>query len=497
MVINGLTLFPEETPYSYVVRLWLTSAYPSTRKFLTELIGNAHYQLHTAFPSYIPQIARLTEESADVLLLEHSLFPYFSAFLTTNRREELRAKMLHGNTGALQSQLSLLANRIPQTPTLKYCPLCANNDLDQFGVAYWHVNHQLPFTQTCPLHGCRLLSILYKRRDLILPPQSQNELSIGDVSSDKERLFTSLSDELLSHNGARFDQARLAKCYRHGLRQSGFCTDKESVHQFNWAMAVKAFWRADLPPELFTALYVKRSHLNFPRCLLYQPNAAHHPIKHILIIGQLLTSFDDFKICYEAGHGLEDMPPALKKPMIPRVSAQSDGILDAELGAGKSLREAAKRASVSIGYAKSFALKHNYTIERRAQKIFGEERKQILEMLKKGAQTKVTAKSVGCSVGAVEQVLTQTQGLSVRREQERRKMKRKLHQKTIQMFLKERPQATRNDIKRMCGAAYSWFFKNDKNSLNDLLPPAIPRKERYSAKKNNSHETHACNTKNN
>lgn len=78
-----------------------------------------------------------------------------------------------------------------------------------------------------------------------------------------------------------------------------------------------------------------------------------------------------------------------------------------ELNKGGSLRQSAKKSGVSTGFAKSTALQHGIEIERRAQWLFSSERKQVLDWLKEGRKTQDIANFMGCSVGSIEQLLTQ------------------------------------------------------------------------------------------
>jgi DNA-directed RNA polymerase subunit RPC12/RpoP len=39
----------------------------------------------------------------------------------------------------------------------RWCPLCAENDVGNYGTPYWHLSHQLPTTTTCPEHQIHLL----------------------------------------------------------------------------------------------------------------------------------------------------------------------------------------------------------------------------------------------------------------------------------------------------------------------------------------------------
>lgn len=475
----SLELLPHETMYSYMVRSRFSSAEPSTRTCLKELVGNAHCQLHSSFPCYIPHVAEESGRNVTWLVDNHTIFPYFSSFLPPEIQEQSRMGLLRGQVKELPSRLSLIANRIYQPCILKYCPRCVNNDLKSFGVAYWHVIHQLPFIQFCPIHAVVLANEPVKRRTLILPPQARCSKLNGPIASEKELLFTSISQGLLIKGIPRFNLSRVTESYKAALQLSGFCTPSGTIHQSDWAASLQTFWKYGLPSELSTSLFKDRAKLNFPRCVLYQPNALHHPAKHILLIGQLFGSLNEFLRCYRDESFIFTQYVNDNLERKPRVPNQKLRRLQKELGQGKSLRQASKNAQVSVGYAKSFALKNCFEIDRRAQRLFAGERKLILDRLKEGVETKGIANEMQCSVGAVEQLLTQHPEIKQLRVKLRFNNKRNKHRKAILKFLDYSTAAKRNDIKTSCGAAYTWCYKNDKNWLYKMLPEAIPREERY------------------
>lgn len=50
--------------------------------------------------------------------------------------------------------------------SLGFCPACVEQDIHQFGVAYWHRIHQLLILCSCPHHGCPVTKMKVKRASL-------------------------------------------------------------------------------------------------------------------------------------------------------------------------------------------------------------------------------------------------------------------------------------------------------------------------------------------
>ena len=84
-----------------------------------------------------------------------------------------------------------------------------------------------------------------------------------------------------------------------------------------------------------------------------------------------------------------------------------------------------------------------------------------------------------CSVGAVEQILTQFPAVKKLREKLRYYQKRYRHRQSIIFHLRKRSRATRGEIQKQLRASYYWCYKHDKKWLYQNLPSESPRGERY------------------
>ncbi|UYM15460.1 TniQ family protein [Endozoicomonas euniceicola] len=58
---------------------------------------------------------------------------------------------------------------------LKFCPECIESDTEEFGVAYWHRSHALPFVFCCWKHDCSLIEVNSGKKNFFLPCKHSNE----------------------------------------------------------------------------------------------------------------------------------------------------------------------------------------------------------------------------------------------------------------------------------------------------------------------------------
>lgn len=472
-----LVLLPEETLYSFVVRNWTLSATPAARLFLTEFLNSSNYQLNSQLPSYTKNVSDYLERDLKEIVLKHTLYRYFFKFMPQAIKDKALDAMLLGKAQNLYSQLSLLANRIPQSKMMQYCPRCVNNDLLNYGVAFWHICHQIPYIKFCPYHDTELTFVNVARRALILPPQIRcSGCNMVDVSNHN-LFFSKLSFECLQSKALPFEYKKLTQCYLRALDFNGLCTDSGQINQEKWFSSMKLFWKNTLHDDLHSSLLNKNENHSFPKSIIYHPFSHYHPIKHLLLIGHLFGSFETFLQCYQEDNNIfqkNDCPVDL---LDEREETKRNLIFDLEHGC--SLRKAAAAAGVSINYAKSTAIRSGFKVARREKQLFAPEREQITELLKQGLKTQNIAIKMHCSIGAVEQLLTQNPAIKKLRSKLKFLAKREEHREAISGYLKQNKKAIRNDVKLKVGASYIWCYKNDKEWLYENLPAALPRKARY------------------
>lgn len=84
--------------------------------------------------------------------------------------------------GAMSWKLSL---HIATDRGWRYCPECANEDVNQHGTSYWHVSHQRYYQRTCPKHATLLKIHTSNKFSLPLVRESSIQASIQEREIDK------------------------------------------------------------------------------------------------------------------------------------------------------------------------------------------------------------------------------------------------------------------------------------------------------------------------
>ena len=87
----------------------------------------------------------------------------------------------------------ILFPRRTETPSMRYCPLCAADERKNYGETYWHRLHQIYELPVCPVHKCFLMNTDYKLSGKLPPNLISAEivipLSENIILCDNEKLL--------------------------------------------------------------------------------------------------------------------------------------------------------------------------------------------------------------------------------------------------------------------------------------------------------------------
>lgn len=141
--------------------------------------------------------------SIENFILKHTMFNYYSAFLSNSHKHQSFKYALSMDIKALMNSLP-----IPKSKTsryLRYCPLCVIEDRELYGETYWHRAHQVFGVNVCYKHECYLIdskvSISSNASPSLIKAESEIEsLSIISKASPKEIDLARYNIEILNHD---------------------------------------------------------------------------------------------------------------------------------------------------------------------------------------------------------------------------------------------------------------------------------------------------------
>ena len=152
-------IYPDELVYSWFCRYYVHSGYPTNRMALEDILYNRHNNPSKEFLGHLnPEMEQVIKNmyQIDELILEHTMFPQYARFIECANKKDALYRL--GNDFCDAHHLFSILPRNEGDQYLKYCPVCASEDREQYGEAYWHRKHQIRNMDLCTKHRCKLIN---------------------------------------------------------------------------------------------------------------------------------------------------------------------------------------------------------------------------------------------------------------------------------------------------------------------------------------------------
>ena len=145
----------DELLYSLLARYFSTSGYQCYFSVAEDLFENPKNKPSIELLNPLTKDALIQLGDIDKLIMEHTMFPYYSAFIPNEKREKAYSL-------ARDMQIKKLINALPIPKSkcaryLRYCPMCVIEDRNRFGETFWHRTHNLFGVTACHIHECSLV----------------------------------------------------------------------------------------------------------------------------------------------------------------------------------------------------------------------------------------------------------------------------------------------------------------------------------------------------
>ena len=162
MIAYFPAIYPDELLYSQLARYYTKSGYMAYTFAAEELFVSKTVRPDIEFVNaYTSEVIQAITRSLPMekVVGKHTMFPYYGRFLPKERRQKA-FQALVSMAGNFHNLLPLPKSKNGKARYLRYCPLCATHDREQYGEAYWHRIHQMIGIQVCPVHRCYLVDSL-------------------------------------------------------------------------------------------------------------------------------------------------------------------------------------------------------------------------------------------------------------------------------------------------------------------------------------------------
>jgi hypothetical protein len=301
---------PDELLYSVCARFAARLKYPSKKAISQELFDSVSATAVADLPTRLDSLTRRfpprSSLTADRLMGEHTLLPFFTPFLPPERVRALREDMRGSRGSSVHMRSGVMAGRIPQPKWLRFCPACVVEDRSRFGETYWHRLHQLPGIEVCPPHVAFLEKSDARARHNTNPFHYLTAEKFArtavprllDQSDPAHRALLKIAVNAAWLLGRRnltsslgtFRNRYLALLIERGLASYSGCIRSGKL---------LAEFRKHYPPFLLKTLRCEfggtdQEKGNWLLHLVRRPKNSHHPLRHLLLINFFGISAEQF-----------------------------------------------------------------------------------------------------------------------------------------------------------------------------------------------------------
>lgn len=295
---------PDETVFSICARYRTRTGLPE-RKVRRKLFGYTRYpsfrfQNRLAFlANQLSWTGTYTEEQ---ILQNHTFFPICKPFLSRERRNYVKEQFLGNYGNNINRLIGCHSTRFSTERSLRFCPLCSQEDRERHGVLYWHRLHQFVEVLVCPVHRVMLENVpnikpnhtsFMQDADSLIPvlePRLNREPLSQCLQMVAESFFW-----LLTTSQDDWDSRGIARAYKKILRERNLVTySSYGVSAETLTNRLNQYYSESFLSSLGICLAKDKNQRNWLTCFVANTGRDLPPIRHIILIRALGFSLAEF-----------------------------------------------------------------------------------------------------------------------------------------------------------------------------------------------------------
>lgn len=418
------------------------------------------------------ELGRLPE-----MLRQRTLFGFHAAFLPNDVSLEIQAYLLGGRGSAARSKLGLTRAGLGGVSPLKFCASCVEEQLKSSGVAWWKASHQLPSSFMCEIHGDWLHSHeVESRRGVLrafylpcLSPTLHGQPKEMPVRREGLATLGAWGLFVRSQESLCLDDATLRDCYLHKAKAHGWLAFDGGVRLQQLRDAFVDYHREAL--AVFDKAFlgdISGVNAGFLGYLFRQAPSRRHPLKHLLLMGFLFDSTDDFCDILRHVQAVRSEGGEAAMQSLLRDTAKQ---LAVRVAAGESVNKAATSLGVPVAMAVRRLVKSGIVLKNARPRIVGSDKEKMLcDLLLQGKSRKAIADALGLRPAFIKDFLATRPELKAAWGVAHFHNQRDRHRQLLTSVLQQYPDLPVKTIRRLPGNGFQWLYNNDRDWLQEVLP---------------------------
>lgn len=245
-------MYEDELLYSVVSRYRRMCGLISKNNISKDFYDKEQGIFQMLFPLHLNEMSKRLPCSSQItgeqLLLEHTMYPFFTKFLSYELCEDIKESMLNRENANVFAKFGFSGSRVRVNSYLKYCHLCVKEDIGSLGESYWRREHQFLGVFFCSKHRIKL------QESKVRCKESNNEyICLDDIeisnfdTLDNNYLeynlkYIYLMKELISNDSKKLELSEINKFYIYKLQQIGLASKNGSVYNKKLLSTFKDFY---------------------------------------------------------------------------------------------------------------------------------------------------------------------------------------------------------------------------------------------------------------
>lgn len=296
--------YKDELIYSAIARYHYYTGNIDCKDTLEELFGKRSVVPSLEIGSNIDTLAKNLggNYTADNIIKEHTIFPFYSAFLPINRKEQLLQEIKYEDGSGVYTKLGLVSGSICKKDGIYYCASCAKREIKNYGEPFIHREHQLQGVFVCPHHGMELkkypidksnssrIQFIRLNKELL---DLENETSIYSKYRDNLYKLSKSAYCLLKSDLKNISKEKVLDKYKNILYFMGLTNSNRRIRQNDLYEQFISFYGKDFL-KIMESSIDNDDEYNWLRVITRNLKRTVHPIRHLLLINFLEGDIQEF-----------------------------------------------------------------------------------------------------------------------------------------------------------------------------------------------------------
>jgi len=297
-MVNFPVPYTDELVHSLIARARVKLCEVSPKQLLDKVFGSRTVISSVQFPAQASLLARSDAFlSSNEFIYRHTLFPLYGPFIPEARRQLCLEAMKNKSYGQPYLATGFAASRIPWLESLRYCPICMQEQVESGQEPFWQRIHQVVGVDTCSSHRVRLVSAPYvdttnHRHEYFPANNFLCDEKACPCRNESSELVSSIVAALLNMAEVTSPSYEQWSCFYHDLIQQKKLNKGQYVNYGAVLEAVHDSWEMDwLTKFNLNGLSNQSSWLH---CITRKHRKSFSYLEHIVLLRSLLG--DDFSI---------------------------------------------------------------------------------------------------------------------------------------------------------------------------------------------------------